>query len=189
MWRVSAAVVLQAAVASAQATRDSSSGVDAWRGTKLGMSPAQVVGALPRESRCLKEPERYDFTASGEGRYIGLVGIDTLDLAGARMRARFLFTPDSAKLAYVVLTADESRSGIARADFARLEQLLTEKYGQRNSGHDEEEGGAMGRTEDKVSVWLHGGTAIELHYHRFSDVVVILTLAYRPANRAAVNKL
>jgi len=131
---------------------------NAWRGTRWGMTPAEVAAALPKEARLLS-PE----VKLADGNVIA-AAIDGFAFEGLNFDVRFIFT--GGKLSLVSLRTPQKKPVDVEA-YARLRDALVKSWGPPLEETKDDNFVDMRQTR-----WNRGASRADLKY--IPGVVVLL---------------
>ena len=149
----------------------------AWRNARWGMTAAEVLAAFPGEAAQLPVAVNYS------DKYRGLVGIEGYQIANVAYAVRFLFDRQE-RLALINITPAPRDS--STLTFNSLAQLLTEKYGQPLTNHEEK----TRVSDSREKTWKTPEALIDLDYVNIRSIDrTNLVLQYRPSVSAGTDKL
>jgi hypothetical protein len=128
-----------------------------WTAAKWGMSLDQIRQAVPSAAD-LTTPEPARTLYIGGKKFLAILGVDPLDIAGFAWRAHFLL--DRQKLfAVVLMPGDKTATSVQ--EFSRVEGLLVEKYGRPFERHV---GSATEFPDIRSAQWSFPTTTVTLTY-------------------------
>jgi len=148
--------------------------IGGWGKTRWGMTPEEVIAALPgTRIHRISEP-RVATPRPGEA----LLRIDDLEVAGHVLTVRFLFTWGTPRLNIVNLTLErEANPLVVERAFRDLEKALVEMYGPPTYRHEDRNEAATSYTAS----WRLGRTNVELSLLPSSEALpAILAVHYAP---------
>ena len=148
--------------------------IDGWDKTRWGMTPEEVVAALPGTGIYRISEPKVATPHPGEA----LLRIDHLEVAGHELAVRFLFTWGTHRLKTVNLTLEgEANPLVVEGAFHDLEKALVEKYGPATYRHEDR----SEATTSYTASWRLGRTSAELSLLRSSKTIPgILAVHYEP---------
>jgi hypothetical protein len=148
--------------------------IDGWDKTQWGMTPEEVVAALPGTGiHRISEP-RVLAPRPGEA----LLRIDGLDVAGHKLAVRFLFTWGTHRLNIVNLTLEgEANPLVVEGAFRDLKRVLVSRYGPAIYRHEDRN---EATASNEALFWRLGRTSVELSRVQAEGSSEILMLHYEP---------
>ncbi len=164
--------------------------VEGWSKARWGMTEEEILKAFTGEAKQLEKRENYKNAYA-------TVGIDDIEIGGAKYKVRFLMDNYKNTLRQVLIkTKDENPAG-AEVWFKSLEQMLVEKYGQPSYKDEKREPDRrISRTvvlEGSVKLttaWNFPTTIIELSYLEIRSINSrILTISYRQRLKERLDNL
>jgi hypothetical protein len=149
-----------------------SENVQGWRDARWGMTPDQVIAALPGEAVRAGTDQFTDTNI--------LVAIPSVQIERSKFKATFLFTPGTQRLKQIKLLSTPSNVD----EFSMLEEKLTGKYGKPEIVSNDDRPQLASIDSTRRRVWNLGPTQIELKLWETLDnqthhpIVSVCTIRY-----------